>query len=58
MEVLFEDDKSGDGGKDLYMKGIFIEGGVENHNKRMYPVNEIAKAVSKSMNKSKAVTVF
>lgn len=28
------------------MKGIFIMGGVENHNKRMYPVTEISKAVS------------
>jgi Prohead core protein serine protease len=34
-----------DGGKDLYMKGIFIEGGVKNGNNRVYPVNEIAKAV-------------
>lgn len=45
MEVLFEDSKSGTG-KDLYMKGIFIEGGVENANKRIYPVGEISKAVS------------
>lgn len=45
MEVLFEDNKTGSG-KDLYMKGIFIEGGVKNHNGRMYPVNEIEKAVS------------
>jgi hypothetical protein len=45
MEVLFEDNKSGSG-KDLYMKGIFIEGGVENHNKRVYPVQEIGRAVS------------
>jgi len=34
-----------EGGKDLYMKGIFIEGGVKNGNNRVYPVNEIAKAV-------------
>ena len=33
-------------GKDLYMKGICIQGGVENGNKRVYPVNEISKAVS------------
>jgi hypothetical protein len=32
------------GGKDLYMEGIFIQGGVKNHNQRVYPVNEIAKA--------------
>jgi len=32
-------------GKDLYMKGIFIEGGVKNANQRIYPVNEITRAV-------------
>jgi hypothetical protein len=32
------------GGKDLYMEGIFIQGGVKNQNQRVYPVNEIAKA--------------
>lgn len=35
-------------GKNWYMKGIFIQGGVKNHNQRIYPVNEISKAV-KSM---------
>ena len=46
MEVLFEDQADGKGGKNLYMKGICIQGGVKNHNERVYPVNEIAKAVS------------
>jgi hypothetical protein len=32
------------GGKDLYMEGIFIQGGVKNQNQRVYPVNEIARA--------------
>jgi hypothetical protein len=32
-------------GKDLYLKGIFIEGEVRNQNQRIYPVNEINKAV-------------
>ena len=32
-------------GKDLYMKGICIQGGVKNANERVYPVNEIEKAV-------------
>lgn len=32
-------------GKNLYMKGIFIEGGVKNANQRVYPVHEIEKAV-------------
>ena len=30
------------GGNDLYMEGIFIQGGVKNQNQRVYPVNEIA----------------
>lgn len=34
-----------DGGKDLYMKGIFIQGGVKNQNERIYPIKEIGKAV-------------
>jgi hypothetical protein len=42
-EVLLEETQ--DGGKNLYLKGICIEGGVRNANERVYPVNEIAKAV-------------
>jgi len=45
MEVLTEETKDGKS-KDLYMKGICIQGGVKNHNERVYPVNEIADAVS------------
>ena len=33
-------------GKDMFMKGIFIQGGVKNENKRVYPVSEISNAVS------------
>jgi len=33
-------------GKDLYMKGICIQGGVKNDNERVYPVNEIELAVA------------
>ena len=32
-------------GKDLFMKGICIQGGVKNANQRVYPVNEIGRAV-------------
>ena len=32
-------------GKDLYMAGLFIQGDVKNQNGRIYPKNEIAKAV-------------
>jgi hypothetical protein len=45
MEVISEGAADGKG-KNLYMKGIFIQGGVKNHNERVYPVNEIEKAVS------------
>jgi len=31
--------------KSLYMKGIFIQGGVKNANERVYPVSEIGSAV-------------
>jgi hypothetical protein len=40
--VVESDDKEG---KNLYMKGICIQGGVRNANQRIYPVSEIAKAV-------------
>jgi len=32
-------------GKDLYMKGICIQGGVKNANERVYPMQEIGTAV-------------
>ena len=32
--------------KSLYMKGIFIQGGVRNANERVYPVSEIENAVN------------
>ena len=47
IQVVLEESKDGKG-KDLYMKGIFIEGGVKNANQRVYPVHEIEKADRKS----------
>jgi hypothetical protein len=44
MIVEKRDRENGDG-KDLYMKGIFIQGGVKNQNDRVYPIQEIGKAV-------------
>jgi len=39
-------ESSGEGNaKSLYMKGIFIQGGVKNANERVYPVSEIDAAV-------------
>jgi hypothetical protein len=49
MEVLAESTADGQG-KNLYMKGIFVQGGVKNANQRVYPVQEIAEAVD-SVNK-------
>ena len=49
MEVLAESAADGQG-KNLYMKGIFVQGGVKNANQRVYPVQEIAEAVG-SVNK-------
>jgi hypothetical protein len=43
MEVLSEGEGSK---KSLYMKGIFIQGGVKNANERVYPVSEIENAVN------------
>lgn len=48
IRILSEDAPDGKGpfgGKNLYMEGICIEGGVKNANERVYPVHEIAKAV-------------
>ena len=38
-------ESEGQDGKNLYMKGICIQGGVKNQNQRVYPVNEIGRAV-------------
>jgi hypothetical protein len=44
MSILHEND-----GKDLFMKGICIQGGIKNANERVYPVQEIARA-TKTLN--------
>ena len=44
-----EDTVNGQKEKNLYMSGIFIQGGIRNANQRVYPVNEISRAV-KSLN--------
>lgn len=38
-------ESEGTDGKNLYMKGIFIQGGITNQNQRVYPVSEISRAV-------------
>ena len=37
--------ESEDGGKNMFMEGIFVQGNVKNANQRVYPVSEIANAV-------------
>lgn len=43
-QMVVESEGDGDK-KNLYMKGIFIQGGVKNANERVYPVPEIENAV-------------
>lgn len=44
-KMVVESTENSTGGKDLYLKGICIQGGVRNANERVYPVNEIGRAV-------------
>ena len=44
--IVVEHTENAAGGKDLYLKGICIQGGVRNANQRVYPVNEISRAVN------------
>ena len=45
VEIIREDSEDGHGGKNLYMKGICIQGDKRNANERVYPVREISRAV-------------
>lgn len=45
VESIAKDANNPDAGKNLFMKGIFIQGGVKNLNERVYPVHEIKRAV-------------
>ena len=44
-QIRVESKENADGKKDLFMKGIFVQGGVRNQNQRVYPVEEISRAV-------------
>lgn len=44
--VQILEEANAQGGKDLCMKGIFIQGDVRNQNQRVYPAREIARAVN------------
>ena len=43
--IVTESIEEANGGKSLYMKGIFIEGDVRNQNNRIYTKEEIRNAV-------------
>ena len=43
--MVIETTENDKGGKDLFLKGICIQGGVRNANQRLYPVTEIGRAV-------------
>jgi hypothetical protein len=45
-KMVVETTENDSGGKDLYLKGICIQGGVRNANQRVYPVTEIGRAVN------------
>ena len=45
-KMVIETTENAKGGKDLYLKGICIQGGVRNANQRVYPVTEIGRAVN------------
>lgn len=45
-KMVVEATENEKGEKDLYLKGICIQGGVRNANQRVYPVTEIGRAVN------------
>ena len=45
-KMVVETTENDSGSKDLYLKGICIQGGVRNANQRVYPVTEISRAVN------------
>lgn len=49
--IVTEAREDGRGGKNLFMEGIFVQGDKRNQNQRVYPVNEIAKAVKSIQSK-------
>lgn len=55
IELVESTDTDRTGQKKLYMKGIFLQAGVKNHNGRIYPVNEIKNAVETLKGKIKEV---
>jgi hypothetical protein len=46
-EIQYITEARDDGKKDLYIEGIFLQGGIKNRNGRVYPVNILAKEVER-----------
>ena len=44
LKLLNEGEGEGQG-KNMFMEGIFIQGGIKNHNGRVYPIDQIRRAV-------------
>ena len=53
-QIRVESVENKDGSKNLFMKGIFIQGGVRNQNQRVYPIDEISRAVDSVNEKLKS----
>lgn len=50
-KLLYEGEEGGR--QDMFLKGLFIQGDVRNHNNRVYPVTEISRAVDNIMEQIK-----
>lgn len=57
-KIVLEHSEDETGKKNLFMSGIFVQGGVKNHNERIYPVNEIQHAVQDIMEQIKHGSVI
>ena len=44
--IVTEAKDDGNGGKKLYMEGIFVQGDKRNQNQRVYPTSEIARQLN------------
>jgi len=57
-EVEYITEDNGEGGKNLYISGPFLQGGIVNKNKRMYPLgileNEVARYTKAHIDKKNA----
>lgn len=56
VQVIAEDNKSG--GKNLYIQGVFMQAGIPNKNRRIYPEsileNEVNRYIAEDVSKNKA----